>query len=236
MKKKNCNWIFPLAAMIFVLVVTDSDSCKKNNNAMPTAATPPILATSAVSSIRGTTASSGGNVTSDGGATVTSRGVCWSTSTAPTTSNSKTTDGTGAGIFTSSLRGLTAVTTYYVRAYATNGVGTSYGTQVSFTSLIVKAPTVSATTTVTNITATTASSGGNVTSDGGTEITARGVCWSTSANPTTSNSKTTDGTATGTFTSRITVLEPSTTYYVRDYAVNSAGTSYGIQVSFTTTR
>ena len=99
--------------------------------------------------------------------------------------------------------------------------------------VVKTAPAISATTTVTSITASTAASGGNITSDGGAAVTSRGVCWSISANPTTSNSKTTDGTGTGTFSSGITGLAASTTYYVRDYAVNSAGTSYGTQVSFT---
>ena len=95
------------------------------------------------------------------------------------------------------------------------------------------APTVS-TTSISSITSTTASSGGNVTADGGTSVTARGVCWSTSANPTIANSKTTDGSGTGSFTSSITGLTASTTYNVRAYATNSAGTSYGSNVTFTT--
>lgn len=119
--------------MMFILPLTDS--CKKNANAVQNVrTTPTVSVTSAVSNITSTTAISGGNVTSDGGAIVTARGVCWSISVNPTTSNSKTTDGTGMGTFTSSLTGLTAATTYYVRAYATNSVGTAYGTQVSFIS------------------------------------------------------------------------------------------------------
>jgi uncharacterized protein (TIGR02145 family) len=91
------------------------------------------------------------------------------------------------------------------------------------------------TTTVSSITSTTASSGGNISNDGGGAITARGVCWSTSQNPTIAlTTKTTDGTGTGSFTSSITGLSPSTVYYVRAYATNSAGTVYGNQVSFTT--
>ncbi|MFC2157746.1 SBBP repeat-containing protein [Acidobacteriota bacterium] len=95
------------------------------------------------------------------------------------------------------------------------------------------APTVT-TAAVSNITTTSASSGGNVTSSGGTPVTSRGVCWSTSVNPTTADSKTSDGTGTGTFTSSITGLSPGITYYVRAYATNSGGTSYGNEVSFTT--
>ena len=91
------------------------------------------------------------------------------------------------------------------------------------------------TTVVTAITSTTATSGGNVTSDGGATVTARGVCWSTSANPTTASSTfTTDGTGGGTFTSTLTGLTANTTYFARAYSTNSAGTGYGNEVSFTT--
>ena len=79
--------------------------------------------------------SSGGTVGADGGAAVTARGVCWSTTTNPTIANSKTTDGTGTGIFTSAITGLTSGTTYYVRSYATNSAGTTYGPEVIFTTL-----------------------------------------------------------------------------------------------------
>ena len=192
----------------------------------------PTVSTTAVSSVTSTSAASGGNVTSDGGATVTARGVCWSTSANPTTADDKTTDGTGTGSFTSSITGLSPGTTYHVRAYATNSEGTSYGDDVPFTTSTV-APTVS-TTAVSSVTSTSAASGGNVTSDGGATVTARGVCWSTSANPTTADDKTTDGTGTGSFTSSITGLSPGTTYHVRAYATNLAGTGYGDSLSFTT--
>ena len=95
----------------------------------------PTVTTTAISAIDKTTATGGGNVTADGGATVTARGICWSTSQNPTISGNHTTDGTGTGSFTSSMTGLTANTTYYVRAYATNSVGTAYGEEVSFTTL-----------------------------------------------------------------------------------------------------
>ena len=85
---------------------------------------------------------------------------------------------------------------------------------------------------VTDITTTTAFCGGNVTADGGAAVIARGVCWSTSENPTTSNSKTTNGTGLGTYTSTITHLSPNTTYYVRAYATNANGTAYGEQRTF----
>ena len=93
----------------------------------------PVLTTTAVTDILQTTVNSGGNITSDGGATVTARGVCWSTGQTPTISDNKTTNGVGAGNFVSNISGLTANTNYYVRAYATNGNGTGYGAAMFFT-------------------------------------------------------------------------------------------------------
>ena len=95
--------------------------------------TAPVVTTSAVSDVTTSTATCGGNVTDDGGQPVTARGVCWSTSVNPPVADSHTPDGTGTGSFTSSITGLAAGTTYYVRAYATNSVGTAYGAQVTFT-------------------------------------------------------------------------------------------------------
>jgi len=94
----------------------------------------PKLTTTEATSITTTTATSGGNVTSDGGGTITARGVCWSTTTKPTADlTTKTTETGTTGVFTSNLSDLTSNTTYYVRAYATNSAGTSYGNEVSFT-------------------------------------------------------------------------------------------------------
>jgi uncharacterized repeat protein (TIGR01451 family) len=91
------------------------------------------VTTAAVSSITSSTADSGGEVTADGGSPVTARGVCWSTTANPTTADSTTADGTGSGAFTSKLTGLSPGITYHVRAYATNSVGTAYGSDLAFT-------------------------------------------------------------------------------------------------------
>jgi uncharacterized protein (TIGR02145 family) len=191
------------------------------------------VTTTNVTGITQITASSGGNVTSDGNADVTSRGVCWGTTQNPTTSSSKTSDGTGIGTFTSSMTGLTPGTTYYVKAYATNSEGTAYGSQVSFSSNPVILATLT-TTTATSITQTTAISGGNITSDGGGAITARGVCWSTATAPLATGLHTTETVTTATFTSNLTGLTANTKYYYRAYANNSAGTAYGDEKFFTT--
>ena len=94
---------------------------------------PTILETVAVNTITDTTAASGGNIVNDGGASVTGYGVCWATTHAPDTDDDKTSDGTGTGTFTSNLTSLSASTKYFVRAYATNSIGTSYGPEESFT-------------------------------------------------------------------------------------------------------
>jgi hypothetical protein len=105
--------------------------------AFPAAPVLPALSTTAASAITSTTATSGGNILADGGAAVTARGVCWGTTTGPTTSSSKTIDGSGAGVFSSSITGLASGTTYYVRAYATNDAGTAYGNELSFTTSLL---------------------------------------------------------------------------------------------------
>jgi hypothetical protein len=95
----------------------------------------PTLSTASITNITSASASSGGNITSDGGAAVTSRGICWSASENPDISDLKTTDGGGIGQFVSKLTDLNAGTTYHVRAYATNSVGTAYGADMTFSTL-----------------------------------------------------------------------------------------------------
>ncbi len=131
------------------------------------------------------------------------------------------------------INNLDPSTKYYYYCIFDTGYGASESEQRSFTTKSVSATAVT-TSSVSNITHTTATCGGNVTSDGSVTVTARGVCWSTSQNPTVSDSHTTDGSGTGSFTSNITGLTANTTYYVRAYATNRAGTSYGEQRTFTT--
>ena len=165
-----------------------------------------------------------------------SRGVCWDTLPNPVHSifsgSHFTTDGSGDGEFTSNITGLTAQTTYYVRAYARNSSGVGYGEERTFTTTY-SIPTVT-TSVVSDITDSTAICGGSVMYDGGAEVTARGVCWSTSPNPTIEDNHTMDGSGTGSFTSSLTGLTGSTQYYVRAYATNNVGTGYGNELNFVT--
>ena len=145
----------------------------------------PTVVTGGTTYIPYTSASSGGNVTDEGTAAVTARGVCWATTINPTISDSHTHDGTGAGLYTSSITALDGDETYYVRAYATSTVGTAYGSQVSFTTLDPPILPTVVTIPVYNISMSNASGGGTITDDGNADITARGVCWALTANPTT---------------------------------------------------
>jgi hypothetical protein len=155
----------------------------------------PTVTTLAVTGITGNSAKSGGTVTVSGGADVTARGVCWSLTDPPTIAGSKTTNGTGLGAFTSDLTGLLGNKTYYVRAYATNSAGTGYGPSVSFKTNI-DLPVVT-TTAVTDITKTSAKSGGNVNYDGGGTLTGRRLVWRTEPAPDMTDNVIEDGNVTG---------------------------------------
>lgn len=221
---KNILKIITIIFLSFAFIAIIK-SCKKE--------TLPNVTTVAITGITQTSAVSVGNVTDDGGTEVTAYGVCWDTSKNPTTNASKTNDGKGTGVFVSNITDLSENTKYNVRAYATNSEGTSYGNEISFTTIQTQVPSLK-TVPVTSITQTTAVTGGNITSDGGASITERGVCWDTSPNPSINWNRTNDGNGIGDFLSNVIGLKDGTNYYIRSYATNSAGTGYGNEVSFTT--
>jgi Secretion system C-terminal sorting domain len=128
------------------------------------------------------------------------------------------------------LSGLTTGVTYHYRIDGTNSDGTVNGIDATFT----PGAAIVVTTAASPVTMTTATAGGNVTTDGGFSVTARGTCWGITANPTIAGNHTTDGTGTGIFTSSITGLSSSTTYHIRAYATNGNGTFYGADLTFTT--
>lgn len=193
----------------------------------------PTLVTNAMVSVASSSAVASGSITYDGGAAVTARGVCWGTGPNPTLANNVVTNGSGTGTYNCNISGLTGNNTYYVRAYATNSQGTSYGNQVTFVATNPVLPSVQVDT-VRGKTSSGAIVVVNVTDDGGSTILARGLCYSTSPNPTLANSVLTAGTGTGPYTHGISGLNVSTTYYVRAYATNALGTTYSSQVNFVT--
>ncbi len=197
-------------------------------------ADPPVVITNQVTDISTTFAYCGGNIPNDGGAKVIVRGVCWNTTGTPTINDNKTEDGSGSGYFKSKLTGLIPGTKYFVRAYAINDAGISYGEQVEFNTLDSLSVPVVKTIDVTNILANTALSGGEVISWGGDSVKIRGVCWNKTGHPTINDFKTENGNGLGKFTSILYPLEPNTTYYIRAYATNSKGTGYGDELTFRT--
>lgn len=226
--------LFCIMLLLPLMMVLNSCDNEINAHKLPVVETIDIVLINA-SSI----ALSGGNIVNDGGYEIIKRGVCWSTEQIPTIKDSITRDDSGTGRFSSRISGLLPNTTYYLRAYATNKRGTSYGSQIIFTtpegfnstdSKIIKLTT----TDVTYISVYSAISGGEIINDGGNMVIARGVCWSTKEKPTIFDNKTSNGEGLGSFESYVSVLIPNTTYYLRAYATNSLGTSYGNQLSFTT--
>ena len=190
----------------------------------------PVLNTAPASSISSTSAVSGGTVVSSRSA-VAERGVCWNTIGNPTVSDDHSIDGSGIGDFISSLSSLTPATTYYLRAYATNDAGTGYGQAIVFTTLGAPAMTTNY---ADNINGTVATIHCSVISDNGANITEYGVCWNTTGDPTVSDQMQTAVLGSNDYEVNLTGLTPSTTYYVRAYAVNSEGVGYGNVITFIT--
>ena len=199
---------------------------------------PLMILTQGVTAVTQNSFTVNGKVQTDGSSTVTQRGFVYASSNPnPTLSDSHVNSGSGNGTFTSTITGLTAGITYYVRAYATNQNGTFYGSEVAVTTTATSPSTVPSVTTiaVTNVGKFRATVSGSVTSDGGENVTQRGFVYGTSSNPTTSNTVATSGSGTGDYTILLSNLQAGTTYYVRAFAVNSKGIAYGNQLTFNTT-
>ncbi len=220
--RRHKHWL-----LFLFLIVLYQLSCKKTIDYTPV----PVVTTTGVTEISSTTALSGGVVTSDAGAVVSTKGVCYSTSPSPTITDHVTMNGYGTGSYSSELKGLTANTKYYLRAYAINYNGTGYGEEFSFTTLPEQVPLVT-TLPAKDISFSTAAVSGMIVSNGGSAIREKGFCWSTDTLPSLLHSVTV---ITGdNFSGKITALKPATKYYLRAYAVNQRGTAYGNTVSFTT--
>jgi uncharacterized protein (TIGR02145 family) len=199
----------------------------------------PVVTTGIITDVTENSATAAGSLDDfgSGASSVTQHGHCWSNTTStPTISDNVTTLGSRSttGDFESPLTGLSADQIYYVRAYATNDAGTGYGYSVPFSTDITEGAPQLITTEVASITGTTAVSGGTITSEGGSAITAKGICWSTSSGPTLADDHTYEGSGPGAFESTMTGLAQNWKYYVKAYATNTSGTGYGNQIVFTT--
>ena len=226
--------------LLFLMII--SISCKKEagNTTNTTVVSPPVndkatVQTDTITSLSYTSALSGGNVTSEGSWAVTNKGICYSTSPNPTLSDSFTTDGLSIGTFVSHLNNLTANTVYYVRAYAINAAGTSFGQQLSFTTLAYGAPLVQ-TDPASFIDFKSAQLYGSYLQTG-LPPSNYGFCIDTMPNPSLSTAMwTIPGFTSGSgFYYNLSGLLPLTTYHVRAFAVNTVGTGYGNDEVFTTT-
>lgn len=200
------------SAFLFILLIY---SCKEE--------VAPTVSTDTVTNITALAATCGGNVTDEGSGTVVSRGVCWSTNAAPTTGNSKTVESGGSGPFTSTLTGLDAATTYYVRAYAINPAGTAYGSSQSFKTLgekpyasVAEATGITANSAILNGTATGNYLTTTVTFEYGL-TTSYGKSATATQSPVTGNSPVQ-------LSAVITELNAGATYHFKVKAVNSLGT------------
>ena len=129
--------IYRILVIFFLIASCSKEEVTTSNNSrgLYSPITIPAITTSEIYAITGESAISGGTISSDGGADISERGVCWDTSQNPTTSKSKTNDGSGTGSFSSSITGLSPGVTYYIRSYATNIMGTQYGEEISFSTL-----------------------------------------------------------------------------------------------------
>lgn len=216
--------VFPVAVMLILAGCTKETSEIRLD---------PKLGTTKVFNVTSNSATVTGFVVAEGQG-FTTRGICYDKMPAPNTSKSTAPFPGPAttAAYNVTLTGLDFAQTYFARAFATGPAGTIYGEELTFTTLPVLATLTTAA--ATSVEGTTAVTGGNVTADGGSAVTARGVCYGTTATPTISNSKTTDGAGLGTFVSNLSGLKGLTKYYARAYATNGAGTAYGNEITFTT--
>ena len=223
--KKNLVQTLLIQVLIICTLLT---SCKKEEKA-----TLPTVKTVEISHLSTNSAKAGGNISSDGGATITARGVCWGTTPDPTINDNKTSDGSDSDNFSSSITGLNAGTNYYVRAYATNSAGTSYGSSIPFITL-GQAP-AAVTLDITNISISSATFNAQVNANYlSTTVTFEYGTTTSYGQTTTANPNTVSGNTSTNVNSDVTGLTPGILYHVRVKTVNNLGTNYGDDVIFQT--
>ena len=194
----------------------------------------PTVTTKDVTDIKQNSAECGGIVNTNG-ITIIDKGVCWSESENPSLNDNHITTDENGDDYTIKVTTLEAGTTYYVRAYVTSDImGITYGNIVTFTTLANPVHATVLTNQATNITPFSATCSGNVTNDGGSPVTERGICWNISGNPTINDNHLDNGYGIGYFSVNLTNLVSETSYYFKAYAINSTGISYGEETTFTT--
>ena len=218
-----------LAAIMLLIMVFNAGGCKKQEKD----SVKPEVETSSISNITETSAIGGGVVTSEGSSSIIERGVCWSKEHNPEVSDFHIIVGGSVGSFTCTLVDLESNTTYYLRAYAINNIGITYGSEISFVTLQNSNLPIVTISQVTEITSSTAMCQGSIIDSGGSPITEKGFCWNTNGNPTLDDNNISIC-WTDSFYGYILNLEPNTTYYVRAYATNDEGVGYSQETSFTT--
>jgi len=219
---------------ILILIALVIISCKKEVEP-PDYNSRILITTEEATNIEYQSATVKGSINNEYGYQITEYGHCWDTETNPDISKARISFSTisSSKTFTSELQNLTSDEEYYVKAYFRIGETVVYSDEITFSTVSLGPPVVQ-TASVTNITANSATSGGNITDDGGSSILARGICWNTSGSPTLNDDYTTDGTGTGSYTSNLNGLQAETDYYVRAYATSEYGTEYGNELQFTT--
>jgi uncharacterized protein (TIGR02145 family) len=194
---------------------------------------PPVTGSTVITDVAITTAQARSNIIWDGDSPLIECGICWSTDEFPSRAGEHTADEAKIGQFYGKLVNLQSGTKYWVRSYAENRVGVTYGSITSFTTGEYKIPTVY-TKNITEITHNTATGGGEIAEGQSSSVVNKGVCWSRTPHPTVNNSKTSHGSGPGPFAGSLSGLTPGTTYYIRAYAENIKGIGYGEELSFRT--
>ncbi|MFN8205881.1 MAG: FISUMP domain-containing protein [Bacteroidales bacterium] len=225
---KTAGFVFFSILVLSFSVLLTPAGCKQADETLP-----PAVDTVIISEITDSSALLGGVVVSDGGSPVVKRGLVWNKTGSPTLemNDGEVHAGFGTGRFNSRMDHLDENTIYYARAFASNSEGTAYALQQSFrTRKLILKPAVT-TQNVSDVADSSVQAEGNVLSDGGDPVVERGICWSTKHGPTIDGNKIAVGSGTGSFSTVIHGLGANTIIYIRAYATNSMGTSYGTEVS-----
>ena len=206
----------------------------EQNFTTPSGPSLPQVVTNGIEEITSNSAFSGGSISNDGGSAINSKGLCWSTTSEPTLADFSKVAGSGTGEFSIQMTELLPETEYFVRAFATNSVGTAYGNEQPFGTLPEPIEPQVVTNIVEGISPTSVTCGGSISSEGGSPVISKGLCWSTDPDPTLSDFYSVVGSGPEPFTFEISDLSPDTEYYVKAYATNIVGTGYGNQQVFRT--